>query len=111
MTRRNHLLVALALGLATTTLLSLGLAAAGCTGGPPVATAADAARANQALAELAEGRAVLLRRCGGCHRAPVPADHRAGEWPVRLDEMSARSHLGPIERRQLEAYLVALAPR
>jgi mono/diheme cytochrome c family protein len=99
--------------LAFAVFVALALATAACSGVPPVATSADAARAQTSLAELSQGRTLLLSRCGGCHRPPMPADHAAREWPVMLDEMSARAGLNPRgrERTLLERYLVAMAPR
>lgn len=76
---------------------------------PPHATAADAERANVALSELATGRTMLIKKCGGCHRAPHPSVHTAAEWPRQLDEMSARSNLTGDQRRSIELYLIALA--
>ncbi|HWU91572.1 MAG TPA: hypothetical protein VN253_30100 [Kofleriaceae bacterium] len=94
-------------------LLALVLALAGAAGCaqrlPPIATTDDARRANVELATLQEGRQLLLRKCGNCHRAPLPADHAAHEWPGKLDEMSARANLNPGQRRAIEQYLVAMA--
>jgi len=92
--------------------LGLALAlAAGCSGGPPPVTPADAARANLALADLQDGRTLLVGRCGGCHRPPVPADHAAREWPVMLDEMAGRANLDLAQRHLVEVYLVTMAAR
>ncbi|HET7505575.1 MAG TPA: hypothetical protein VFK02_31360 [Kofleriaceae bacterium] len=84
---------------------------AGCTGGPPAATALDASRANMQLADLQQGRSLLLSKCGGCHRAPLPTEHRGAEWPVKLDEMAGRAHLDASQRHLIEAYLVTMATR
>ena len=93
-------------------LLLAGLLVAGCApSAPPVVTAADATRTHVALAELQEGRAMLVSKCSGCHVTPLPAEHRAGEWPLKLDEMADRSRLDTAQRRVIEAYLVAMAPR
>jgi hypothetical protein len=82
-----------------------------CAGGPPAATANDAARANLQLADLEHGRSLMMAKCGGCHRAPMPADHRAADWPRSLDEMSARAKLDVMQRQLIEQYLVTLATR
>ena len=37
--------------------------------------------------------------------------HFAAEWPKKLDEMSERARLDRGQRRAIEAYLVAMAPR
>jgi len=91
--------------------LALGLAAlAGCARAlPPLATPADAQRANLDLASLQEGRTLLIRKCGSCHRAPLPGEHAATAWPSKLDEMSARASLDPFQRRSIEQYLVVMA--
>jgi cytochrome c5 len=90
-------------------VLALG-GAAGCTRSlPPLATSADAQRANVELASLQEGRTLLLRKCGSCHRAPLPREHAAAEWPGKLDEMAARASLDLSQRRAIERYLVVMA--
>jgi hypothetical protein len=90
--------------------LVLGLAA-GCSGGPPTATPLDASRAHLELADLQNGRSLLVAKCGGCHRPPMPADHGATEWPVRLDEMATRANLDFMQRHLIEQYLVTMAMR
>ena len=87
------------------------LLSACAVGAPPPATALDASRANVALADLQSGRSLLLKKCGGCHRAPLPNEHVAREWPAKLDEMSPRSHLDGMQRHLIEAYLVTMATR
>jgi hypothetical protein len=87
-----------------------GLGAA-CRRTPPHATALDAERANIELAALEEGRALMIRKCGNCHRPPLPTEHTAGEWPVMLDEMSERANLDTRQRTLIEKYLVTLASR
>ncbi len=56
----------------------------GCGGPPPVATAADADRAHVQLAQLTDGRALLLKKCGGCHDVPKPADQPREKWPTHV---------------------------
>jgi hypothetical protein len=84
---------------------------AGCGSAPPVATAGDAARANVQLADLEHGRTLMIAKCGGCHRAPMPTDHRARDWPHSLDEMTDRAKLDPTQRHLIEQYLVTMAMR
>jgi len=76
---------------------------------PPNATSADAERANVALSELADGRTMVIKKCGGCHRPPQPKAHTAAEWPKSLDEMATRSNLNGEQRRLIQVYLTALA--
>ena len=87
------------------------LALVGCVGAPPRPSAQTAERAHVQLGELEHGRELLLARCTGCHRPPMPADHLASDWPSKLDEMSGRARLAPPQRAAIEAYLVAMAPR
>jgi hypothetical protein len=79
---------------------------------PPAATAGDANRANVELAELSQGRTLLIQKCGSsCHTTPMPADHTVMEWPGKLDEMADRAHLEPRQRALIEKYLVTMAQR
>lgn len=92
--------------------LLIASAAAACTPRtPPMATANDAARANVELAELHEGRKLLLGKCAGCHKTPMPDEHSAGEWPKMIDEMADRSNLDLAQRALIQKYLVAMATK
>jgi len=88
-------------------LATLGLAA--CSPQPPHATPLDAERAQVGLAQLQEGRGLLIQKCGNCHRAPLPSVHRPIEWPKALDEMAQRSKLDHHQRQMIEQYLVVMA--
>ncbi len=87
------------------------VALAGCRGGPPPVTANDAARAHVELAELQRGRSLLVTKCGNCHRPPMPSDQPSNAWPKKIDEMSGRANLDFGQRRLIEMYVVAMAPR
>jgi hypothetical protein len=89
----------------------LAAALAGCATSLPVATSGDAARAGVQLADLQQGRSLVAAKCGNCHRPPAPAEHRTGDWPHMLDEMTVRSHLDLAQRHLIEQYLVTLAAR
>jgi cytochrome c553 len=91
-------------------VLILG-ALAGCSASLPTATATDASRAHLELADLQHGRALVVSKCGSCHRPPLPTEHGAAEWPLMLDEMSARANLDFMQRRLIEGYLVTMAMR
>jgi len=78
---------------------------------PPLATSVDAQRANIELADLQQGRKLLIGKCTNCHRAPMPRDHTATEWPSKLAEMSQRAHLDISQRLLIEKYLVTMAQR
>jgi hypothetical protein len=78
---------------------------------PPQVTAADAERGNVELAELQQGRKLLLGKCAGCHRTPMPADHTPSEWPTKLAEMAGRANLDGTQTRLIEKYLVVMSER
>jgi hypothetical protein len=80
-----------------------------CGGAPPLATAVDAQRAHVELADLEHGRTLLVAKCGGCHRTPLPNEHTAHDWPIKLDEMASRAKLDDEQRRSIEKYLVVMA--
>ena len=93
--------------------LLLLLAIVGCAPRtPPAVTASDADRAHVEIAELQQGRTLLVQKCGNsCHVTPMPSQHSAAEWPAKLDEMAGRAHLQPIQRALIEKYLVTMASR
>ena len=78
---------------------------------PPMATLADARRANVQLAELQDGRTLVVRKCGNCHAPPVPKDKTAGEWPKQLDEMALRANLDTKQRFLIQQYFVVMTER
>lgn len=75
----------------------------------PVATQADANRANVSVAELNHGRSLLVRHCSGCHQTPSPRDTIADAWPAEVEDMRERSGLDPDEAAAVTRYLVAFA--
>ena len=91
--------------------LVITLLLAGCGGTPPIATVADAQRAHLELAQLQEGRSLLLSKCGNCHRPPMPADEAVAAWPAKITEMSERAGLVGPQRQMIETYLVTMAQR
>jgi hypothetical protein len=92
--------------------LLLGVVLAGCGGHPlPLATAGDAARAGVRLADLEQGRSLVVAKCGGCHRTPLPTEHRSDEWPHMIDEMAKRSNVDGSQRELMARYLVTMASR
>ena len=91
--------------------LVLALLVGACRGMPPQATAVDAERGHVELATLEHGRTLLVSKCGNCHTPPLPSEHLAAEWPIKLDEMSARAGLDVAQRRVIEEYLVTMARR
>lgn len=78
---------------------------------PPTATLHDAQRVNLPLAELHEGRALLIRKCGGCHLTPQPRQYSASEWPQKIGEMAERAKLDPHQIVLLQRYLSTMTDR
>lgn len=76
-----------------------------------MATASDATRVNVELAELTQGRKLLVGKCTGCHNVPMPDDHSVAEWPTMLAEMSDRAKLDLSERALIEKYLVTMSTK
>jgi hypothetical protein len=76
---------------------------------PPQVTSLDAERANVEIADLQQGRKLLLGKCAGCHKTPMPADHTAAEWPKMIDEMADRSKLDMMQRQLITKYLVVMS--
>ena len=89
-------------------LLALGVAS-GCGGAPPIATASDAARASLALADLEEGRRLLIGKCGGCHAPPLPVSQKIGDWPREVASMAERAKLTAPQHQLIVQYLVTMA--
>jgi hypothetical protein len=94
-------------------LAVLALALAACAPRvPPPATASDADRAHVELAQLQQGRTLLIQKCGAsCHATPLPIQHPASEWPAAISEMSDRAHLQPSQRALIEQYLVTMSSK
>lgn len=84
---------------------------AGCTPPPPLATPADAERAHVALAELSQGRDLLIAKCGACHDVPQPNAEPRAKWPAQVLDMGKRAGLAPEDEHLLEQYLMTMAPR
>ena len=91
--------------------VAIALVATAACRGPwlPVATEADAARAQLGLADLNHGRKLLIRHCSGCHLTPSPRDQEAAAWPSEVADMQERSGLEPAEAALITQYLVAFA--
>jgi hypothetical protein len=78
---------------------------------PPVATTIDAERGNVELAQLEEGRKLLIRKCTNCHRVPLPSEHTPAQWPKLVDDMAERSSIDGAQHKLIEQYLVTMAAR
>lgn len=92
--------------------IALALAlVAGCRVTPPAATVADAERSQVALAELQQGRKLMVTKCGNCHKPPMPSDQPPERWPAKLDDMSERAGLDRDQRHLIEQYFVVMTRR
>jgi cytochrome c5 len=79
-------------------------------------TKADGERAaarwpGSGLAELEQGRAIFVAKCGRCHELVLPEDLPAAEWPQQLGKMAGKAKLSAGQRELVERYLVTLAER
>jgi hypothetical protein len=92
-------------------LALLVLMAACARRSPPQVTAADAERANVEIVELQQGRKLLLGKCAGCHKTPMPNDHTPAEWPNMIAEMAQRANINAQQTRLIEKYLVVMSER
>jgi len=98
-------------------MLAAALAAAACAGMShpiPVAGPDDLARGTTRFpdltgAQLADGRAIFVNRCGRCHLPPDPASRTPGSWPEAVHEMKVRARLDGDQARLVERYLVTMS--
>jgi mono/diheme cytochrome c family protein len=82
----------------------------------PVATEADATRAQArwpgvTVDELNHGRKLFVGHCGGCHLPPDPGDHSADAWPGHVSEMRERAGLSFEEQSLVVRYVTTMATR
>lgn len=83
-----------------------------CTPGiPPPATEQDAIRVHISLAQLNQGRELLLHKCGACHDVPVPGQRDARDWPSQVALMAPKAGIDASQRSLVEQYLVTMAPK
>lgn len=71
--------------------------------------AAQAQAPDATLTTLAEGRALVLDRCGNCHAIPRPSATTHRDWPETFEEMKGEAELTPAEAARIEIYLRASA--
>jgi cytochrome c5 len=97
-------------------LLALALAGACGSSAIPHPTEADAQWAQTRWpgttgAQLAEGRDLYVRKCGGCHTLYEPSHVVRVDWPATFDEMSDRAKMADPERERVRHYLTAITRR
>ncbi|MCA9630800.1 MAG: hypothetical protein KC766_24190 [Myxococcales bacterium] len=90
-------------------LLLASLAA--CVGQVPEPTTQHVARAQSrwpgtTQARLTEGRELFVERCSGCHSLPIPAEHKAAEWPDVMKRMKPFVRMTPEQLTSVERYLI-----
>ena len=44
-----------------------------------------------------ENAKLYIERCGECHKAPLPAIHKAQDWPAVVDRMQRRMMRGSVK--------------
>lgn len=86
----------------------------GCAVALPAPTAADSVAAQPrwpgtTAADLERGRAVYVRRCGGCHHLHHPSEEKPERWPDLVRKMAPRAKLAGDEARDVLRYLVVLS--
>lgn len=92
--------------------ISLFLASlAACVGQVSEPTTQHVARAQSRWpgtnqAELSEGRSLFVERCSGCHTLPIPAEHKAAEWPDVMKRMTPFVRMTPEQLQSVERYLI-----
>lgn len=93
----------------------MGVAAcAGMSRTIPVAGPDDLARGTARFpdltgAELADGRAIFLNRCGRCHVPPDPMSRTPESWPEAVHDMKVRARLDGNQARLVERYVVTMS--
>lgn len=93
--------------------LALVVLLAGCSAALPFPQPADVGTAQAGWpgttqADLERGRAVYVRRCGGCHRLHGPKDVAPAQWPAVVAKMGPRAKLSPPEAADVLRYLAVL---
>jgi hypothetical protein len=63
------------------------------------------------LEELAQGRALYVDKCSGCHNLHVPAEHTPEEWKGYVAYMTADAKITPEEAKEIARYLAAVSAR
>ena len=94
--------------------IALVVVLAGCEAAAPFPLPVDVGAAQTqwpgtTQADLARGRTVYLRRCGGCHPLHGPDEIAAENWPAVVGKMGPRAKLSAAEGADLVRYLVVLS--
>ena len=96
--------------------VSLALAIAGCVDptprpGPAHLQYAEAHEIRTTLAELQEGRGLVLRKCSGCHSAYRFKKGSPENWPAIMDSMAREAKLTPRQDSLIRNYLLVVSGR
>jgi len=99
------------LGLATA-----GALAAACSAALDHPTAEDAEWAARewpgtTVEDLAQGRALYVDKCSGCHNLHLPAEYSPEEWKSYVAYMVAEAKITPEEQAAIARYLAASSAR
>ena len=63
------------------------------------------------LAELNNGRALYVSKCGSCHTLKLPSEYSVDVWKKNLDEMQVRAKISDEEKSDIFKYLRADAKK
>lgn len=63
--------------------------------------------ASVSLAELNQGKELLMGKCGDCHRTPAPRKHDAAGWTETLKAMQPKAKISDAETNLIYKYLTS----
>ncbi|HKW14377.1 MAG TPA: cytochrome c [Candidatus Krumholzibacteria bacterium] len=63
------------------------------------------------VAQLAEGRALYVDKCSGCHNLHIPAEHSPEEWKGYVAYMTADAKITSEQAGSIARYLAAASAR
>ena len=92
--------------------LALFLSACMNNAPPPTASHLQYAEAHgykTTLADLQEGRALVLRKCEGCHSLYRFKKGSPEKWPAIMDSMSIQAKLTPRQDTLIRTYLIVVS--
>ncbi len=92
----------------TSIVLALTLFLANCSSTSRFYTPAEInTSATVSLADLNQGKALLMEKCGDCHRIPAPRKHDAAGWVETLKKMQVEAKISDEQRELIYKYLTS----
>jgi mono/diheme cytochrome c family protein len=61
--------------------------------------------------DLAQGRALYVEKCSGCHNLHLPAEYSPEEWKSYVAYMVAEAKITPAEQAAIARFLAASSAR